>query len=126
MREYSAPASRPVAEEENLADVVWANAERFRDVVSFRRQVDGSWLDVTAREFAAEVLGVAKGLLRAGIGKGDRVGLMSKTRYEWTLIDFAIWAAGGVTVPIYDTSSAERPNSSGTRSLVLTLITARS
>jgi long-chain acyl-CoA synthetase len=108
VREYSAPASRPVAEEENLADVVWANAERFGDVVSFRRQVDGSWLDVTAREFAAEVLGVAKGLLRAGIGKGDRVGLMSKTRYEWTLIDFAIWAAGAVTVPIYDTSSAEQ------------------
>ena len=108
MREYSAPASRPVAEEENLADVVWANAERFGDVVSFRRQVDGSWLDVTAREFAAEVLGVAKGLVRAGVGKGDRVGLMSKTRYEWTLIDFAIWAAGAVTVPIYDTSSAEQ------------------
>jgi len=108
VREYSAPASRPVAEEENLADVVWANAERFGDVVSFRRQVDGSWLDVTAREFAAEVLGVAKGLVRAGVGKGDRVGLMSKTRYEWTLIDFAIWAAGAVTVPIYDTSSAEQ------------------
>jgi long-chain acyl-CoA synthetase len=108
VREYSAPATRPVSAEENLADVVWANAERFGDVVSFRRQVDGSWLDVTAREFAAEVLGVAKGLVRAGIGRGDRVGLMSKTRYEWTLIDFAIWAAGGVTVPIYDTSSAEQ------------------
>ncbi|HEV7979781.1 long-chain fatty acid--CoA ligase [Amycolatopsis sp.] len=108
MREYSAPATRPVADEENLADVVWANAERFGDVVSFRRQVDGTWLDVTAREFATEVLAVAKGLVKAGIGKGDRVGLMSATRYEWTLIDFAIWAAGGVTVPIYDTSSAEQ------------------
>jgi len=108
VREYSAPATRPVADEENLADVVWANAERFGDVVSFRRQVDGTWLDVTAREFAAEVLAVAKGLVKAGIGKGDRVGLMSATRYEWTLIDFAIWAAGGVTVPIYDTSSAEQ------------------
>jgi long-chain acyl-CoA synthetase len=108
VREYSAPATRPVSDEENLADVVWANAERFGDVISFRRQVDGTWLDVTAREFAAEVLAVAKGLVQAGIGKGDRVGLMSKTRYEWTLIDFAIWAAGGVTVPIYDTSSAEQ------------------
>jgi long-chain acyl-CoA synthetase len=108
VREYSAPATRPVADEENLADVVWANAERFGDVVSFRRQVDGTWLDVTAREFATEVLAVAKGLVKAGIGKGDRVGLMSATRYEWTLIDFAIWAAGGVTVPIYDTSSAEQ------------------
>ena len=108
MREYSAPALQPVADDENLADIVWANAERFPDVISFRRQVDGSWLDVTAREFAAQVIAVAKGLVEAGIERGDRVGLMSKTRYEWTLIDFAIWAAGAVTVPIYDTSSPEQ------------------
>jgi long-chain acyl-CoA synthetase len=108
VREFSAPASKPVSDDENLADIVWANAERFGDVISFRRQVDGSWLDVTARDFAAQVLGVAKGLVESGIGKGDRIGLMSKTRYEWTLIDFAIWAAGAVTVPIYDTSSAEQ------------------
>src|SRR5205823_3088585 len=91
-----------------MSDVVWANAERFSDVVSFRRQVDGTWLDVTAKEFAAQVLAIAKGLVKAGIGRGDRVGLMSKTRYEWNLIDFAIWAAGGVTVPIYETSSPEQ------------------
>src|SRR5436305_15182294 len=91
-----------------MSDVVWANAERFSDVVSFRRQVDGTWLDVTAKEFAAQVLAIAKGLVKAGIGRGDRVGLMSKTRYEWTLIDFAIWAAGAVTVPIYETSAAEQ------------------
>ncbi|WP_410668969.1 AMP-dependent synthetase/ligase [Amycolatopsis sp. cmx-4-68] len=108
MREYSAPAGKPVADDENMSDVVWANAERFSDVVSFRRQVDGTWLDVTAKEFAGEVLAVAKGLAKAGIERGDRVGLMSKTRYEWTLIDFAIWAAGAVTVPIYDTSSPEQ------------------
>lgn len=108
MREYSAPANRPVADDENASDVVWANAERFGDIVSFRRQIDSSWRDVTARDFAAEVLAVAKGMIKAGIKQGDRVGLMSKTRYEWTLLDFAIWAAGGVTVPIYDTSSAEQ------------------
>lgn len=108
MREYSAPAATPVNDDENLADVVWANAERFSDVVSFRRQVDGTWLDVTAKDFAAQVLAVAKGMAEAGIAPGDRIGLMSKTRYEWTLIDFAIWAAGAVTVPIYDTSSAEQ------------------
>ncbi|WP_410654553.1 AMP-dependent synthetase/ligase [Amycolatopsis sp. lyj-112] len=108
MREYSAPAANPVTDDENLADVVWANAERFSDVVSFRRQVDGTWLDITAKEFAAQVLAVAKGMAQAGIAPGDRIGLMSKTRYEWTLIDFAIWAAGAVTVPIYDTSSAEQ------------------
>ena len=108
MREYSAPAGKPVADDENMSDVVWANAERFSDVVSFRRQVDGTWLDVTAKEFAGQVLAVAKGLAQAGIGRGDRVAIMSKTRYEWTLIDFAIWAAGAVTVPIYDTSSPEQ------------------
>ncbi|MEY7971876.1 long-chain fatty acid--CoA ligase [Saccharomonospora xinjiangensis] len=108
MREYSAPAIAAVADDENMSDVVWVNAERFGDTVSFRRQLDGSWRDVTAREFAAQVLSVAKGLVKAGIGQGDRVALMSKTRYEWTLIDFAIWAAGGVSVPIYETSSAEQ------------------
>ncbi|MBN6041520.1 long-chain fatty acid--CoA ligase [Amycolatopsis sp. 195334CR] len=108
MREFSAPAARKVSEEESLADVVWSNAERFGEVISFRRLVDGSWLDVTAREFAAEVLAAAKGMVAAGIQPGDRVGLMSKTRYEWTLLDFAIWAAGAVTVPIYDTSAAEQ------------------
>ena len=108
MREYSAPAGKPVEDDENMSDVVWANAERFSDVVSFRRQVDGTWLDVTAKEFAGQVLAVAKGMAKAGIGRGDRVAIMSKTRYEWTLIDFAIWAAGAVTVPIYDTSSPEQ------------------
>jgi long-chain acyl-CoA synthetase len=66
------------------------------------------WRDVTARQFRDEVVPLAKGLIAAGIAPGDRVGLMSKTRYEWTLIDYAIWAAGAVTVPIYETSSAEQ------------------
>jgi long-chain acyl-CoA synthetase len=108
VREYSAPAVKPVADNENLGDILWANAERFPEAISFRRQVDGSWLDLTAREFATQVLAVAKGLIEAGIERGDRIGLMSKTRYEWTLFDFAIWSAGGVTVPIYETSSAEQ------------------
>ncbi|RJQ88263.1 AMP-dependent synthetase/ligase [Amycolatopsis panacis] len=108
MREYSAPTGKPVTGDENLGDIVWANAERFSDVVSFRRQVEGTWLDVTAKDFSDQVAAVAKGLIAAGIGPGDRVGLMAKTRYEWTLIDFAIWAAGAVTVPVYETSSAEQ------------------
>ncbi|MEJ2859023.1 MULTISPECIES: AMP-dependent synthetase/ligase [unclassified Saccharothrix] len=108
MREFSVPATATVAAEENLTDMVWANAERFGNAVSFRRRVDGTWVDVTARDFAAQVLAVAKGLIAAGLQPGERVGLMSKTRYEWTLLDFAIWHAGGVTVPIYETSSAEQ------------------
>jgi len=108
VREFSVPATAAVAPEENLTDMVWANAERFGNAVSFRRQVDGTWVDVTARDFAAQVMAVAKGLVAAGIEHGDRIGLVSKTRYEWSLLDFAIWAAGGVVVPIYETSSADQ------------------
>ncbi|MDT7786587.1 MAG: long-chain acyl-CoA synthetase, partial [Pseudonocardiales bacterium] len=108
MRDFSVPATAAVAPEENLTDMVWANAERFGNAVSFRRQIDGTWVDITARDFAAQVMAVAKGMIAAGIEHGDRIGLVSKTRYEWQLLDFAIWAAGGVTVPIYETSSADQ------------------
>ncbi|MGH3622848.1 MAG: AMP-binding protein, partial [Sciscionella sp.] len=108
MREFSVPVAEWVADDENLTDMVFANAERFPSTVSFRRRVDGSWSDVTTTEFAEQVLGVAKGLITQGLRPGQRIGLMSKTRYEWSLLDFAIWAAGGVSVPIYETSSAEQ------------------
>lgn len=123
VREFTVPATSPVSDEENLTDMVWANAERFGDAVSFQRRVDGTWVDLTARDFAAQVMAVAKGLLAAGIQAGDRVCLMSKTRYEWTLLDFAIWAAGGVTVPVYETSSAEQVewivSDSGARAVIV-------
>jgi long-chain acyl-CoA synthetase len=108
VREFTVPATSHVSGEENLTDMVWANAERFGDAVSFQRRVDGTWVDLTARDFAAHVMAVAKGLIAMGIQRGDRVCLMSKTRYEWTLLDFAIWSAGAITVPVYETSSAEQ------------------
>ncbi|MBV9162026.1 MAG: long-chain fatty acid--CoA ligase [Pseudonocardiales bacterium] len=108
MREFMVPATTTVDDQENLTDVVWANAGRFAGSVSFRRRVDGGWMDVTAREFADQVTAVAKGLIAAGIEHGDRIALLSKTRYEWTLVDYAILAAGGSTVPIYETSSPEQ------------------
>ncbi|GLZ39197.1 long-chain fatty acid--CoA ligase [Actinokineospora sp. NBRC 105648] len=108
MREFSVTTGAPVAEQESLTDMVWANAERFADAIAFRRRVEGSWLDVTTADFAAHVLAVAKGLVASGLEPGDRVALLSRTRYEWTLFDFAVWAAGGVTVPVYETSSAEQ------------------
>ncbi|MGH3832450.1 MAG: AMP-dependent synthetase/ligase, partial [Pseudonocardiaceae bacterium] len=108
MREFTVPATTTVDDLENLTDAVWANAERFAGSVSFRSRVDGGWLDVTAREFADQVTAVAKGLIAAGIEHGDRIALLSKTRYEWTLLDYAIWAAGGSTVPIYETSAPEQ------------------
>ncbi|GAA3012352.1 AMP-dependent synthetase/ligase [Actinokineospora diospyrosa] len=108
MREYSVPGSAPVGDGENLADVVWSNAARFPDGVAFRRQLDRGWAEVTAAQFAAHVLALAKGLVAAGLAPGDRVALVSRTRYEWTVLDFAIWAAGCVSVPVYETSSAEQ------------------
>jgi long-chain acyl-CoA synthetase len=108
VREFTVPATTTVDDQENLTDVVWANAERFADSTCFRRRVNGGWIDVTAKEFADQVIGVAKGLIAAGIERGDRIALLSKTRYEWTLLDYAIWAVGGSTVPIYETSSPEQ------------------
>src|ERR671917_183017 len=68
----------------------------------------GHWQDVTWKEFGDQVAGVAKGLIASGVAAGDRVGLQARTRYEWAVIDFAIWTAGAVTVPIYETSSADQ------------------
>ncbi len=108
MREFSVPTTVEVAPESNLTDVVWANAAEVPEHVVFNRRVESAWEDVTAAEFRAEVIAMAKGLVASGVQPGDRVGLMSKTRYEWTLVDYGIWAAGGVTVPVYETSSAEQ------------------
>ncbi|MEP6695272.1 MAG: long-chain fatty acid--CoA ligase [Pseudonocardiales bacterium] len=108
MHEFSVPATVKVDPESNLTDAVWVNAAEFPDHVVFNRRVDDVWQDVTAATFRDEVTAVAKGLIASGVQPGDRVGLMSKTRYEWTLADYGIWAAGGVTVPVYETSSAEQ------------------
>ena len=94
-----------VTDEESLTDMVWANAERFGATIGFRRRVDGSWLDVTTREFATQVLELAKGMIAAGLRPGDRVALLSGPRYEWTLFDFACWTVGCVTVPIAATAT---------------------
>ena len=98
----------PPTTEGNLADTVVRNAQQTPDRVVFSTRAAGGWQDVTAAAFADEVGRLAKGLLGAGIQVGDRVGLMSRTRYEWTLVDYAIWTAGAVTVPIYETSSPEQ------------------
>src|SRR5690242_19368749 len=73
-----------------------------------RKTADGTWSDVTAAQFAAEVQAMARGFIAAGVQAGDRIALMSHTRYEWTLIDYALWTAGAIVVPIYETSSAEQ------------------
>ncbi|UNO42541.1 AMP-dependent synthetase/ligase [Streptomyces sp. MST-110588] len=108
MREFSLPALYEVPADGNLTDLIRRNAAQHPDVAVMGRKVDGRWQDVTATVFLEEVRAAAKGLMAAGIRPGDRVGLMSRTRYEWTLLDFAIWSAGAVTVPVYETSSAEQ------------------
>ena len=107
MDEYTSPAviESPTG---NLTDMVVDNAAQAPDKVVFSRRSGVRWLDVTCRDFLIEVSALAKGLMAAGVGPGDRVALMSRTRYEWSLIDYAIWFAGAVTVPIYETSSAEQ------------------
>jgi long-chain acyl-CoA synthetase len=92
----------------NLTDDVVSNAREHGDQEIFSRPGVDGWEGVTAAAFHDEVRAVAKGLVAAGIGVGERVALVSKTRYEWTLLDYAIWFAGAVTVPIYETSSAEQ------------------
>ncbi len=132
VREFSVPPVVTIGDNATLVDPVWDNAASAPDVVQFARRVDSvsggeairpkagtraggpgeafdsAWQDVTCAQFLEEVVGVARGLLAAGIEPGDRVGLMSKTRYEWTLVDYAIWSCGAVTVPVYETSSPEQ------------------
>ncbi|MEV6683441.1 AMP-binding protein, partial [Streptomyces erythrochromogenes] len=107
VREVYVPALAALPEHGSLGNIPFENARQAPDeAVLARKEPDGSWRDVTAAEFAAEVLAVAKGLIAEGLCVGDRLAIMARTTYEWTLLDFAGWAAGLVTVPIYPTSSA--------------------
>jgi long-chain acyl-CoA synthetase len=109
LREYSIPALAEIPAACNAAEVVTRRAAEQPTAVMLRRKsADGAWSDVTAAEFRDEVYALARGFIAAGVGPGDRVALMSHTRYEWTLIDYALWTAGAVVVPIYETSSAEQ------------------
>ncbi|MBU7599513.1 AMP-dependent synthetase/ligase [Streptomyces sp. P38-E01] len=111
MREFSLPALYEVPADGNLTDLIRRNAARYPDAPVIARKDAANpeaWQDLTAVEFRAEVHAAAKGLIAAGVQPGDRVALMSRTRFEWALMDFAIWHAGGVTVPIYETSSPEQ------------------
>ncbi len=135
MREYSTPAVVEVPASARLTDTVFERAERDPGLVILRRKTspapsrarhsdrETAWRDVTANEFRDEVAALAKGFIAAGICEGDRVGLLSRTRYEWTVLDYALWAAGAVPVPVYETSSAEQVewilSDSGARAVVV-------
>ncbi|MER7686052.1 AMP-dependent synthetase/ligase [Streptomyces sp. NPDC097610] len=106
VREVSMPPLVGQVTHGSLADIPFDNATVAPNAaVLSRKNADGAWEDVTATEFAAQVLAVAKGLIAEGLAPGDRIAIMARTTYEWTLLDFAAWAAGLVTVPVYPTSS---------------------
>ncbi|WAZ23353.1 long-chain fatty acid--CoA ligase [Streptomyces cinnabarinus] len=106
VREAYVPPFAPPVSHGSLGDLPFDNALAVPDkVLLSRRTEDGGWTDVTATRFAEQVLAVAKGLIAEGLTPGDRIAVMARTTYEWTLLDFAAWAAGLVTVPVYPTSS---------------------
>ena len=108
MNEVTNPAIIPAATAGNLTNLIseraWFEPER----ITMSRPLGDGWQPLTARQVEEEIRATAKGLVAAGIQIGDRVAIMARTRYEWTVLDFAIWYAGGCVVPIYETSSAEQ------------------
>jgi long-chain acyl-CoA synthetase len=106
VKQFDVPAMVPADPEANATDLLVDRVKATPDHAIFAVPTDdGGWKDVTASEFLTQVVALAKGFAAAGIEPGDKIGLMCKTRYEWTLIDFAAWFAGAVLVPIYETSS---------------------
>ena len=111
MDEFHTPVARrgrPLEEPQRPVRRARQRARPTASLVEHKSQQDGPWIPLTAREFDAEIVAVAKGLVARGVQPGDRVGIMSRTRYEWSLLDWAVWAAGAVPVPLYETSSAEQ------------------
>ncbi len=109
MREFTSPPVAMAPPVGGLADVVFEHAEDDPHRVALgRKDADGNWQDVTSAQFRDEVLALAKGLVAHGVRFGDRVAIMSRTRYEWTLFDFALWSIGAQPVPVYPTSSVEQ------------------
>ncbi len=109
MREFEVPASYTIPDDASMADTVFRQEKESPNFVPFKLpKAGGGWTDVTAAEFAKKVTAVAKGLVASGVQLGDRVGILASTRYEWVLLDYAIWTAGGCTVAIYESSAAEQ------------------
>ncbi len=103
----SPPAAKPFPAE-NLGRLVFKNAQEAPNEVAVLRLVGSDWKEVTCAQYLEEVKGVAKGLIARGVKPGDRLAIMSHTRYEWSLIAWASWVVGAITVPIYETSSSSQ------------------
>lgn len=124
MKEYDVPALVEADPEANATDLLVERVKATPDLALFALPTsDGGWSDVSASEFLRQVVALSKGLVAAGIQPGDKIGLMCKTRYEWTLIDFATWFAGAVLVPVYETSSPSQVQWNLTDSGAIAMIT---
>jgi len=108
VRELSVPANIPPVSSGNVTDQIEDLFARNPQFPSVSIQTDDEWSTITAAQFREQVRNVAKGLIAEGLNAGDRIAILSRTRYEWTVADYAIWYAGCVTVPIYETSSPEQ------------------
>jgi long-chain acyl-CoA synthetase len=108
MNEITNPAVLPAATSGNLTNLIAERAWFEPNRITMSRPLGDGWQPLTAQQVEEEIRATAKGLIAAGIQIGDRVAIMARTRYEWTILDFAIWFAGGCVVPIYETSSAEQ------------------
>lgn len=105
LQEYTEPAKYTIGESETCLTALLDQIKTRPYGVLFSKPANYEWVNVTAKEFQDEVFEVAKGIISVGVEQGDRVALLSNTRYEWAVLDFAIWAAGAVSVPIYSSSS---------------------
>lgn len=108
MREYSVPATFQIGASDTVVDAVYAHERDDPNHVILQRQTGAGWTDVTCAQVAAQIRSAALGLIAEGVQAGDRVAILSATRYEWPILDFAILSIGAVTVPIYETSAAEQ------------------
>ena len=129
MNEITNPAVIPAATTGNLTNLIAERGWFEPDRITMSKPLGDGWQPLTARQVEEEIRATAKGLVATGIQIGDRVAIMARTRYEWTILDFAIWYAGGCVVPIYETSSAEQVdwilNDSGSVGLIVETPTHR-
>ena len=106
MREASTALLAELDPDSNVTDLLLDRHAKDPSHCLYARMHSGGWASITVQQFLAQVTALAKGLIAGGLAPGETVAVMSGTRYEWTVVDFAIWFAGGITVPVYETSSA--------------------
>ena len=105
MVQFEVPAIVKAAPEDNITDLLEQRVQKTPNLALFSVPEGAGWRDITAADFRAAVIALAKGFVAAGVQPGEKVGFLARTTYEWTLVDFALFYAGAVMVPIYETSS---------------------